>query len=602
MTAATRNRLWGELIIEELTRCGCRSAWVCPGARSAPLAAAAARSDRLTVSICIDERAAGYQAVNAARAAGAPTAVICTSGTAAANLLPAAVEAALSGVPLLLLTADRPPELRDTGANQTIDQPDLFGRAVAWRFDVPVPDTRIDPAAVLTTVDQAVHRARTAAAAVHLNCMFAEPLLGDDRGDGIERRSDDHRSDDDRSDDRRSDDRPYTTYAAAPAEPSREGVAETAAAVRGATAGLLAVGPLPATADRSAIASLAAALGWPMIADIQSGLRFAPDDRPAPPIVRHHDLVLDHAGKTLPAPDVVLHLGGRLTSKAYLTLLGSSRPNACIHVAEHPRRIDPEHVVTGRVQAAADRFCAALEAELIGAGAGAGAAGLIDAGAAAGATVAAALDAEPAASEPAVAADLIELLPDGWGAFGGSSMPIRDLDTFAEAALSRTGPLAVGANRGASGIDGTVASAAGYAAGLQTPVGALAGDLAVLHDLGSLAVLARAPQPVVLVVINNDGGGIFSFLPALTAQDDVFERCFGAPHGFRFEHACRMFDLDYHRPATRAQTREALQRCFAAGRPALIEVATDRQRNLAMHRRLRSTAGAAIETLVRGGR
>lgn len=594
MTAATRNRLWGELIIDEVARCGCRSAWVCPGARSAPLAAAAARSARLTVSICIDERAAGYQAVNAARAAGAPAAVICTSGTAAANLLPAAVEAALSGVPLLLLTADRPPELRDTGANQTIDQPDLFGRAAAWRFDVPVPDARIDPAAVLTTVDQAVHRARTAAAAVHLNCMFAEPLLdaGDDRSDGS---------------DRRSGDRPYTTYAAAPAEPSREAVAETAAAVRGATAGLLAVGPLPATADRSAIASLAAALGWPTIADLQSGLRFAPDDRPAPPIVRHHDLVLDHAGGTLPAPDVVLHLGGRLTSKAYLALLGSSRPNACIHVAEHPRRIDPEHVVTGRVQAAADRFCSALEAELrspIGAGGlnAAGAAGLIDAGAAAGAAVAAALDAEPAASEPAAAADLIELLPAGWGAFGGGSMPIRDLDTFAEAALPRTGPLAVGANRGASGIDGTVASAAGYAAGLQAPVGALAGDLAVLHDLGSLAVLARAPQPVVLVVLNNDGGGIFSFLPALTAQDDVFERCFGAPHGFRFEHACRMFDLDYHRPATRAQTRAALKRCFAAGRPALIEVATDRQRNLALHRRLRSAAGAAIEALVRVGR
>ena len=386
MTVATRNRLWGELIIDELARCGCRSAWVCPGARSAPLAAAAARSARLTVSICIDERAAGYQAVNAARAAGAPAAVICTSGTAAANLLPAAVEAALSGVPLLLLTADRPPELRDTGANQTIDQPDLFGRAAAWRFDLPVPDARIDPAAVLTTVDQAVHRARTAAAAVHLNCMFAEPLLDvDDRGDGSARRS----GEEHRCGACRSGDRPYTTYAATPAEPSREGVAETAAAVRGATAGLLAVGPLPATADRSAIASLAAALGWPTIADLQSGLRFAPDDRPAPPIVRHHDLVLDHAGGTLPAPDVVLHLGGRLTSKAYLALLGSSRPDACIHVAEHARRIDPEHVVTGRVQAAADRFCSALEAELratgpIGAGGQAGA-GLIDAGAAAGA-------------------------------------------------------------------------------------------------------------------------------------------------------------------------------------------------------------------------
>ncbi|MCY4377215.1 MAG: thiamine pyrophosphate-binding protein, partial [Spirochaetaceae bacterium] len=185
-TATVRNRLWAELIVDELARCGCRAAWVCPGARSAPLAAAAVRSAEVSTSICIDERAAGYQAVNAARASGAPAAVICTSGTAAANLLPAAVEAAMSGAPLLLLTADRPPELRDTGANQTIDQPDLFGRAVAWRFDLPVPDDRIDPAALLTTVDQAVHRARSAAAAVHLNCMFAEPLLDGEPAESID--------------------------------------------------------------------------------------------------------------------------------------------------------------------------------------------------------------------------------------------------------------------------------------------------------------------------------------------------------------------------------------------------------------------------------
>ena len=587
-TATMGNRLWGELIIDELARCGCRAAWLCPGARSAPLAAAAARSAELDTSICIDERAAGYQAVNAARASGEPVAVICTSGTAAANLLPAAVEAGMSGVPLVLLTADRPPELRDTGANQTIDQPDLFGRAVAWRFDLPVADDRIDPSAVLTTVDQAVHRARSAAAPVHLNCMFAEPLLDDEPAERI---------------DRGAGRRPYTAYAAAPAEPPREAVAEAAAAVRGATAGVLAVGPLPAAADRPAIASLAAALGWPVLADVQSGLRFAWDDRPAIATVRHHDLVFAHAGATLPAPDVVLHLGGRLTSKAYLGLLGTRRPATCVHVAEHPRRIDPEHVVTSRIQAATDRFCALLEAELRGAGGppGAGAHDLADAGAAAAGAVAAVLDAEPSVSEPAIAADLIELLPAGWGAYAGSSMPIRDLDTFAEAAVARAAPLVVGANRGASGIDGAIASAVGFAKGLRAPVGALVGDLAILHDLGSLAELGRSPQPVVLVVVNNDGGGIFSFLPALTSQDDVFERCFGTPHGYRFEHACRMFDLDYHRPETRAAAREALQRCFAAGRPALIEIDTDRKGNLALHRRLGAEVGAAIEARARSG-
>lgn len=587
--ASMRNRLWGELIIDELARCGCRSVWICPGARSAPLAAAAARATTLTASICIDERAAGYQAVGAARASGSPVAVICTSGTAAANLLPAVVEAAMSGVPLLLLTADRPPELRDTGANQTINQPNLFGNNVTWSFDLPVPDARINPAVVLTTIDQAVHRARVAGAAVHLNCMFSEPLLEvDDCTDW---------------DDPRAGGRPYTTYAQPYYSPSAEAIALAAASVRSAAAGLLAIGPLPTQSDRAAVASLAATLDWPVIADVQSGLRFAWADRPAPPAIKHHDLVLNCAGsgnaQALPAPDVVLHLGGRLTSKAYLELLAAQPPAEFLHVAEHSRRIDPEHLVTSRIQAAPDRFCAALDAELCGARgrAGAGAAVLFDAGQAAARAVTALIDSNEAASEPALAADLVELLPPSWGVFGGGSMPIRDLDTFAEEAAPRPEPLVVGANRGGSGIDGAIASAVGYACGMQAPVGALVGDLSVLHDLGSLAVLAHSQQPVVFTVANNDGGGIFSFLPALTDQEDVFNRVFATPHGYRFEHACRMFDLDYYRPGTRAEARAVLSHCFTAGRPALVEVITDRTQNLSLHQQICSAVSVAVSCM-----
>lgn len=586
------NRLWGELIIDELSRCGCRTAWICPGARSAPLSVAAARSKTFNASVCIDERAASYQALNAARASGKPTAVICTSGTATANFLPAVIEGMSSGVPLLLITADRPPELRDTGANQTIDQSHLFGNGVAWRFDLPVPDARIDPAMVLTTVDQAVHRSRVAAAPVHLNCMFAEPLLSEDECTDW--------------DDIRTADRPYTTYSVAPTGPSEEAVDETTTAVRAAVGGVLTVGPLPASTDRSAVTSLASTLGWPVIADIQSGVRFGWADWPAPSTVQHHDLVLGYAGFTdarpLSAPDVIVHLGGRLTSKAYLGLLGIRPPAVYVHVTEHPRRIDPEHIVTNRIQAAPDYFCTALDANLRGAAgpgahylAGAGAKDLIDAGHTAARAVTAVLGAEPDANEPALAADLIELLPPGWGAYGGSSMPVRDLDTFAEAATWQRSPLVIGANRGASGIDGAIASAVGYACGLNSPVAALVGDLAILHDLGSLSLLARSPQPVVLAIANNNGGGIFSFLPSLTSQDDVFERYFATPHGYHFEHVCRMFDLDYHQPRTRTETREVLRQCFATAQSAVIEITTDRKKNLALHRKLRDEAGAAIK-------
>ena len=259
--------------------------------------------------------------------------------------------------------------------------------------------------------------------------------------------------------------------------------------------------------------------------------------------------------------------------------------------------------MTNRIQAATDRFCKLLETQLRlpEKGPGDGAHYFASAGKTTANAVAKALATEPLVSEPAIAADLIELLPDGWGAFGGSSMPIRDLDAYAKTTSPRTSPLAVGSNRGASGIDGAIASAVGFAAGLQTPVGALVGDLSVLHALGSLAILARSPLPVVVVIVNNNGGGIFGFLPALTSQEDVFEDCFGARHDYRFEHACQMFGLDYHQPKTRAAARETMQQCFAVGRSAIIEVITNREENLALHRKLCDEVGSAIETQVQKG-
>jgi 2-succinyl-5-enolpyruvyl-6-hydroxy-3-cyclohexene-1-carboxylate synthase len=497
---------------------------------------------------------------------------------------------------LLLITADRPPELHDTGANQTISQAQLFSTMVAWHFNLPVPDDRIELTFVFTTIDQAVHRARSTSGPVHLNCMFAEPLMSGSARSNWR--------------DPRAVDRPYTTYSMPSSEPSEQIVEEVASSIVGATNGVIVVGPLQAATNRSAISSLSDNLGWPILADIQSGVRFAWANHQLPSTVRHYDLVLDcvetKKNSTLFTPDVVLHLGGRLTSKAYLRQLSTQPPAACIHVAEHPRRIDPAHTVTSRIQAAPDHFCSALDNALhniVGSGSyrfnGTRATTLVDAGQAVAQAVTAVLGTETDANEPALAADLIELLPPEWRVFSGSSMPIRDLDTFAQSANRRPEPLTVGSNRGASGIDGAISSAIGYACGANAPIAALVGDLSVLHDLGSLSMIAQSPQPIVIVVANNNGGGIFNFLPTLTDQRDVFEHYFATPHGHRFEHACRMFNLDYYQPVTRSESREVLKQCFFDERSAVIEITTDREQNLSLHQRLRENACTAIDTCTR---
>ena len=577
MDTARANRLWADLIVGELVRCGVTFFCVAPGSRSTPLIAALANNDEAQTLVHFDERGTAFAALGYARATGRPAAWITTSGTAVANGLPAVVEASTDGVPMVLLTADRPPELRQTGANQTIDQPDIFGDFVRWRFDLPAPSLDVDPASVLTTVDQAAYRAtRAPSGPVHLNLMFREPLIPtpedpDEPATGPERWL--------------AVQGPYTSYAATkPAVDERE-IRALWDQLRPVRRGLVVAGRLASREQGEAAAKLARTLGWPLLPDVGSQVRLGADGDSA---ALYDVLLADETFAGAHAPEAVLHLGGRSLSKRLERFVARGGPDPYVVVRDNPFRLDPAHRVTHSFEAAITDFCAALSrvaSEHHPRENSSWMESWTKASGAAGVALDHSLSEAHGLSEPLVARLVSRNIPDGHGIVVASSMPIRDLDAFAAA----DGPPApVAANRGASGIDGTVATAAGYARGSGRPVTLLIGDLALLHDLNSLAMLRGLP--VTVVVLNNDGGGIFSFLP-VSRHETFFEPYFGTPQGVGFESAAAMFGLGYQKPATAEEFVPAYRKARSSG-PSLIEVATDRDENVAVHRRLLEAVAA----------
>ena len=555
------NTTVGRMVIEELSRAGVAHFCVSPGSRSTPLTAALAERTDLPQSVMTDERGAAFFALGVGRATGRPAAMITTSGTAMANALPAVIEAEASGIPLLLLSTDRPPELRATGANQTIDQVKLFGDRVRWYAEVPCPGSGFPPAALLTTLDQAVHRTRCAPPGpVHLNFLFREPLGPTTPGDPHPRLAQWRGSRD-----------PWTSCRAPRLCPSDGDLQDLHRILAGAQRGLVVIGTLSTDTERTAADALARSLGWPIYADITSGL---------PGTLPLFDALLGAASiQSAAAPDVILHLGGPVVSKRYLCWLADFPPTGHVVIRPDPARLDPAHCVT--LQLTAHLAAIPLPGPL-----GAGNARLCAAGEAAREATAAIIGDH---TEPDVAR---RVAASGLPVFAGNSMPIRDLDLFAHPR-----PRALTANRGASGIDGLLATAAGWAAGRGEPIVALIGDLSTLHDLSSLAILARSHPPIAVVVVNNGGGGIFSFLPVASFQAG-FESHFATAHGWQLAPIAAAFGLHVVRPESGEALSSALADFARHPRPTLIEVTTDRHDNADLHRRLhRAATTAAVAVL-----
>ena len=584
-STARLNTLWGRLLVEELARCGVAFVCISPGSRSTPLTAAvAAAGGRIESAIWLDERGAAFHALGRARATGRPAALICTSGTAVANYLPAVIEASQDGVPLVVITADRPPELIDAGANQAIRQPGIFGDYLRWSFTLPAPDAEISGRLVLSTVDQALHRALgPPAGPVHINCIFREPLepVGAEPWPAdIPRRW-------------REGAGPLTVYTRPDATPDAGNLEQIAATIAAARRGLVVIGNLPRERDREAAVSLAERLGWPVAADIRSGLRLGPGFANRIPCL--DQILLSPQVRSSFVPDVVLHLGGQPVSKRLAQALAALQDATVISVREHPFREDPEHHTAIRVQADIGLFCELLARQVDpnrAAAAGAWGTRLHDLSERADAIIAAFAAAAPF-GEIAAARIVSQEIPASHGLFLGNSMPIRDMEMFAATSGAR---IPVAANRGASGIDGVVSTAAGFACGLGRPATLMIGDLSLLHDLTALIHLRALPQPLIIVVLNNTGGGIFHFLP-IARQPELLDPWFTAPHDVDLAGIQSLFGIPCHRPTTADEFTAVYREACASGAPTIIEVRTDRAENLVAHRAIGEKIVAAVEAL-----
>jgi 2-succinyl-5-enolpyruvyl-6-hydroxy-3-cyclohexene-1-carboxylate synthase len=544
--------------VDELARCGVEHACTSPGSRSAPLVLALAREPRLRAHSHVDERASGFFALGLAKATGRPVVITCTSGTAAANLLPAVIEAGEARVPLVVLTADRPPELRDIGAGQTIDQIKLYGDAVRWFFEVgnhdPTPDGERWMRALACRAVAAATGARPGP--VHLNWGLREPLSSSPAPPLTAGRPGN---------------RPWVTVW----RPAAAAV-ELGDLIDGSRRGVIVAGRDDAGLA-PALPELAAAAGYPLLADPLSGARRGPA------AVAHYDLLLRDPGFAREhAPEVVIRVGDLPTSKPLRTWLAELEDASQILVDRAGGWQDPASVVDTVLRADPRSLRAPAPAEMAWLGDWC----------AADARAAAAVDATlgDELTELSAARALATALPATATVFVAASMPVRQLESLWPV---RDDSPRVLSNRGANGIDGTLATALGIAAAGRGPVVALAGDVAFAHDLGALLAVRRLGLELTVVLLDNGGGAIFDHLP-IAAQTDVYERHVATPPGLDAERAAALHGLAYERPATLAQLCDALANPAAVAR--LVHVACERATSKALHDALIRAARAAITT------
>lgn len=562
MDIAAANTRAARAFVQGLARAGVTDVCISPGSRSTPLTVAFAEQGAVRPWLHLDERSSAFFALGLARATGRAVALVCTSGTAAANFLPAVAEANLGRIPLVVCTTDRPPHLRDTGAPQTMDQVRLYGTHVRWAADLPLPsDTPADDRRFAAYGERAVRSALGALPGpVHVNLPFDEPLIGPPEmhpGRWQPERG---------------------AFERANVPPSAADVRSAAQALASSRRPLIVAGPETGGLPAQAIVALAERLGAPIFADPLSGLRTGPHDRSR--VCDSYDALLRDPAATGLAPDAVIRFGAPPTSKALNQFL--AKLAGAVHVlVDLPGGFrDPLAVTTHRLDGDADLVAEALAAEL---GSFAPEDGWCEAWQTADTRARDAMQSASASFadlfEGRVFVELQRGLPAGGSIFASNSMPVRDLDSFL---VSDAKPLAAVSNRGANGIDGVVSSALGHAAGSGGPTALVIGDIAFYHDMNGLWAARRHGLDLTVVLVNNNGGGIFHYLPQ-SAHDALFEEWFGTPPDLDFRHAAELYGGRY----TLADGWDTFAKALEAAREGglhIIEVRTDRARNVEMHR------------------
>lgn len=572
-TSGNLNTFWAELIVAELVRNGVDYFCISPGSRSTPLVAAAAANEKAKKIVCIDERSSGYHAVGYARATSRPAVVITTSGTAVANLLPAVTEAARDRLPLIMLTADRPEELVTAGANQTMDQRGLFGKFVLSDHDLECPDTWLPPELILETVDYAVSDAVDHTGPVHINCRYAKPL--EPCKVEIEKR--------------------YTKGIAAWQNSTEiftkkdtsfrwereDQITPLAEIVNKTDRGMIVVGKLTSNAQRQALRKLIEKINWPLYADITSGMRLGAR---ATGTIRYYDQdLLSEEFNKLARPDTVLHFGRRVTSKRVPEFFDANRPADYVVINENPHDYTPTDAVTMTIAADVADACNEL-IELVNEKAPSKYAEFISAkGALADDIIKEAVSKQEKLTEAFTASEISANLPKAGCLFLSNSMPVRDMDLYRSPGAK---DVICAANRGVSGIDGIVSTACGMAAGANKLTTVIVGDMAFMYDINALALAGAIDVPVIIVLINNHGGGIFDFMP-IAEHADICGKYFTAEHDFDFKGVCETFKIRYYKAQTKSDLSESYSNALKEGQPALIEVFTDRAVNLKLRKKIK---------------
>ncbi len=564
---------------------GVEHACVSPGSRSTPLALALAGAARVRCWSHIDERSGSFFALGIAKATGSAVALLSTSGTAAAEFHPAVIEARHARVPLVILTADRPTLLRDCGAGQTIDQIKLYGADAKWFFEAAVGEASDDAVRFFRSLGAraAARASAPPAGPVHLNVPLSDPLtpspaaLATGPGEAAARGS-----------------RPALAHAGGRRAPDPALIQRLAATIRETPEGLIVCGEQTGgEALAWAVGALARAARYPVVAEATSGLRAGPHAGDS--LIDAYDALLRlEAFAAAHQPRAVLRFGAMPTSKAVRALLRAGLPAQACHVLVDPweEALDPIHAATHVVHADPELLCRAL-AEAIGRGHPAETPWLVSwkgANTRVRRALDAALDRLPEPFEGRVARDLARAMPDGGMLFVGSSMPIRDVETF----FSRSErAVRILANRGANGIDGVVSTALGVASISPGPNALLIGDLSFLHDLGGLLAARRHAPRLTIVVINNDGGGIFHFLPQ-AAHAGSFDDLFATRHGLDLSLAAQLFGLPYRRLSDTASLPEVFAEALAAPDTRLLEIRTDAKRNVELHEEMHRAIREAL--------
>ena len=552
------DQVWTDAAIRYCLQNGIDHFFLAPGSRCTPLTLAVARNENAHVIQHFDERGLAFAALGYARATGKPGIFICTSGTAVANAFPAVIEAASEGLPMLLWTADRPEELRGSGPNQTIDQRNLFGDYPSDFIDLAVAedqDTPEDPRGH-EYLRQALQRivAASKSGPAHLNWMFREPF---------------------------SIVEPDSTRSVWSFDIEPE-TAPPSTTIQLSGKVLIALGDCRPE-EASQVLSLAKEIGAPVLSDITSGVKGLSFELPAE--------------FSLPRPDTILHLGGRIVSKSWLQWTKSlfQQPVDFIHVTPSGRCINPNGLPQRQIHAPLSSLRIQHEDP---AGQDSFTARWLRAGAEREQVLHNYFGDQDDFSEPAIAYALSQICPQSDGLFIGNSTPIRDMDWYGDRQQNENSAQSVrliSANRGASGIDGLLATASGYAAGLKSQTTVVVGDLSALHDLNSLALVAKSSWPLIVIVINNQGGHIFDLLPIRESQH--FETFFNTPHEIEFQHAANMFGIEYRSISEMDDFRKVYREAIEGNQAILLELKTERARNVAVRKQIAEAIHECSESL-----